>query len=78
MIPNDNEETPVVAQRKVASSFPIEPNRSSSPMVNMELNNTKNVAAKTEAWHSRSALMLHLAQARKSQRKSVRSTSQFK
>ena len=78
MIPNDNEETPVVDQPKAASSSRIEPNRSSSPVVNKELNNTKNVPAKTEAWHSRSALMLRLAQAGKSQRKSVRSTSQFK
>ena len=78
VIPNDNEETPVVDQPKVASLYRIEPNRSSSPVVNKELNNTKKVPAKTEAWHSRSALILRLAQAGKSQRKSVRSTSQFK
>ncbi|XP_068735448.1 uncharacterized protein [Montipora capricornis] len=78
VIPNDNEETPVVDQAKAASSSRIEPNRSSSPVVNKELNNTKNVPGKTEAWHSRSALMLRLAQAGKSQRKSLRSTSQFK
>lgn len=77
VIPNDNEETPVVAQPKATSSSRIVPNRSISPMVNTELNNAKKVPAKTESWHSRSALMLRLAQG-KSQKKSVQSISQFK
>ena len=77
MIPNDNEETPVVAQSKAASSSRIVLNRIISPMVNTELNNTKKVPGKMESWHSRSVLMLHLAQG-KSQKKSVNSISQFK
>ena len=71
-IPNDDEETPVVTQPKAASSSRIVPERSISPMVN-----TKKVPAKPESWHSRSALMLRLAQG-KSQKKSLKSISQFK
>ena len=69
MIPNDHEEIPVVAQPKA-----IVPNRSISQVVHSELKNTKNVPAKTKSWHSRSALMLRLAQAN-SQTKSAKSTS---
>ena len=69
VIPNDHEEIPVVAQPKA-----IVLNRSISQVVHSELKNTKNVPAKTKSWHSRSALMLRLAQA-KSQTKSAKSTS---
>ena len=61
VIPNYREETPVVAQPKAASSSRIVPNQSISQVVHSELKNTKNVPAKTESWHSRSALMLRLA-----------------
>ena len=77
VIPNDHEETPVVAQPKAASSSRIVPNQSISQVVHSELKNTKNVPAKTESWQSRSTLMLRLAQG-KSQKKLMKSTCQFK
>ena len=49
MISNDNEETPVVYQPKIALLSRIKPNRSSSHVVNKELNNTKKHSSKNES-----------------------------